>query len=278
VNVQPAGRRPAPAGSDGAGIVVEQPADGVAVVMLNRPHRRNALRRSDWIMLADTLTALDREDSVDAVVLTGRDVFCAGVDMKTSDPVDPEFSALTGTLREVHSAVDRLRTMAKPTVCAVEKYAIGPGLSLAVAADVVVAATDAYFASPRVDLGMLPDAAVAWALSQTMGYHRSYAIVCLGRRLSAEAAADHGLVYETTEPGTALDRAVALSLKLTLLPPDTLRLAKRLLRAAVGATFEAATAAEPAAVALNKLSPSAAAARDAFFNQPPEASASPSPP
>ncbi|HWB36903.1 MAG TPA: enoyl-CoA hydratase-related protein, partial [Rugosimonospora sp.] len=66
---------------DGSGVAVERPAPGVAVVALDRPRRRNALRHDDWIALSDTLSALDRDDSVAAVVLTGRDVFCAGVDM-----------------------------------------------------------------------------------------------------------------------------------------------------------------------------------------------------
>lgn len=269
---------------DGSGIVLDRPAAGVAVLTLDRPRSRNALRRDDWITLTDVLTALDRDESIDVVVLTGRDVFCAGVDMGSGrgDPAGPrgtgdrvadpppaaEFSRLTRTLVEVHAAVDRLRTMVKPTVCAVERYAIGPGLSLAVACDTVFAATDAFFASPRVDLGMLPDTAVAWALVRTLGYHRAYALVCLGRRLNACDAAQRGLVHETTTPGAALGRAVDFATGLASLPRDTLRLAKQLLRAAEVSTFEAAVAAESAVVALNKLSPAATAAREAYFNRP----------
>src|SRR5260221_426801 len=179
-------------------LVVE---NGVATLTLNRPDVLNALSIGTIRALRDALAAVRANPNARALVLTGCGRgFCTGADL--NDPV----IALDGPLDEradklarlmaadINPLMAELQALPLPKVAAVNGPAVGAGIGLALAADIVLAAESAYFLqvfTPR--LGLVPDMGVTWHLPRLVGRARALAASLLGERISAETAADWGL-------------------------------------------------------------------------------------
>ena len=175
---------------------------GVATVTLNRPDKLNSLMGAMMLELYSALGAAAQDEAVRAVVLTGAGrAFCAGQDL-----ADPAMSPKPGSNApaDIGDVVEtfysplirRLRALPKPVVCAVNGVAAGAGANIALACDIVIAVQTASFIQPFCKLGLVPDAGGTWLLPQLVGRARAVGLALLGDKLSAEQAAQWGLIWK----------------------------------------------------------------------------------
>lgn len=198
-----------------SGLRVERPADGVAMLVLDRAERRNALD-DDMLLyrLPETCADLAGDDSVRVVVLAGegRD-FCAGADLSCSGLEQPDVEASQRYLRTTHAAPLTLHTMPKPVIAAISGAAVGAGLGLALACDVRLAAPGARFVAPLVHMGLPPDYATSYLLPRLVGPDAALELFLTGRTVDAEEALRMRLISRIVEDprAAALDLAVRLT-------------------------------------------------------------------
>lgn len=202
--------------------------DGIATLTLNQPERLNPLTPA---LLQACLVALqkvrDNED-VRALLLTanGRG-FCSGADlMELGDREARYEGASLGEYVEQrlmkeggNRIVAELRSLPVPVVCAVNGIAAGGGVGLALAGDMVVASRSACFYLPFVPaLGLVPDMGISWVLPRAVGRARAMGLALIGEKLSAERAAEWGLIWACIEDDLLHQEARALAERLAQLP------------------------------------------------------------
>jgi 2-(1,2-epoxy-1,2-dihydrophenyl)acetyl-CoA isomerase len=203
---------------NGEPILIEGRDGPVLVLTMNAPERRNALSVPLRAALIDAVTAAMADPEIRAIVLTGAaGNFSSGGDISGMDGV----TGLGGRerLTFVHRLIRLLVAGEKPVIAAIEGYAVGAGLSLAAACDIVVAARDARFACSFNKLGLMPDLGAVWTLPLRMGFGRARYIMLRGHTFGADAAERWGLVEEISEPGQALADATALAQELATRAP-----------------------------------------------------------
>ena len=206
--------------------VVVEAGDGVATITLNRPKRRNALT---WSMLDRLRTAVadaKADPDVRVVVLTGAGdrAFCAGADLAGMSSGGSEL-ALHDARRRLAQVFDDLWSLGKPTIAKVRGFCLAGGFGLALACDLVVAADDATFGTPEVDVGLWPFM-VTVPLCRSMPPKRALELMLTGRRVDAAEADRLGFVTRVV-PGHQLDAATAeLASTLAAKSPTAVRLGR----------------------------------------------------
>lgn len=214
------------------GILVET-ADHVAIVTIDRPEKRNALRREDRLNLLDIMRGLAVDADVRAVILCGAGGhFCAGGDVDEMGTTDE--AASRARMLELHELLLAIATLPQPVIAAIAGAAAGMGWSLVLACDVSVAARSARFTQSFVKVGLAPDGGSAWFLSQALGKARARDLVYSGRSLTAEQAHDLGLVLDVVAEDALLGTAKELAREYAKAAPLAIRHAKRLCEAATG--------------------------------------------
>src|SRR6204780_706934 len=174
-------------------------ADGVATLSIQRPQTSNAIDISIIRAMHLALDQLQKGDSgARAVVLTGsNDVFCSGLDLHSIDLKTQQ--ARQRAHFEMRQFMDplilRLSGFRYPIVAAVNGAAVGAGMSLALASDLIIAADNAYFLPSFARLGLVPDAGITFHLARRIGAGRSLASLMLAERIDAKTALEWGLVY-----------------------------------------------------------------------------------
>lgn len=238
--------------------------DGIAVVLLDRPRQRNALCYESWTELSIALGGIVAYGAR-GVVLTGADgFFCAGGDLKTgpahgSGPLSP-----AGRVEHAQRVMEQLKAVPVPTIAAVEGAAIGLGWSLALACDLIVCASDAFFAAPFVARAVVPDGGLAWRLTQQLGRNRAASLLLHGTRLPAPEAERLGLVTEIVEPGCAVERALSIANELAQADSAAVEMTKRLINSAEDSQLSAFYALELAMATVAQQRGAAAQNRTAF--------------
>ncbi|MBI3042255.1 MAG: enoyl-CoA hydratase/isomerase family protein [Betaproteobacteria bacterium] len=211
--------------------------NGVATVTLNRPDKLNALSEEMYHGIADQFGALDADDEVRAIVLTGSGrAFCAGGDVGSMGGYD----VVTGRRRsQKHKrTVVNVYNTEKPVIAAVRGPAAGIGFSLALACDLIVASESAYFLAAFKKIGIPPDGGAVFFLTQHLGIARAKEIAYTARKVPAREAGEMGLVMKVV-PDEALDaEARALALELAGSATYALRLAKKMFHSMYVPTLE----------------------------------------
>lgn len=238
--------------------------DGIAVVLLNRPAQRNALRYESWSELSATLGDIV-VTGARGVVLAGADgFFCAGGDLKSGPAHGTGPLAPAGRVEHAHRVMEQLKSLAVPTIAAVEGAAVGLGWSLALSCDLVVCAEGAFFAAPFVTRAVVPDGGLAWRLTQQLGRHRASSLLLRGSRLSAAEAERLGLVNDVVARGSAIDRAHDIALELAQSDAGAVEMTKRLINSAESAQLAAFHPLELAMATVAQQRSAAAAGRADF--------------
>jgi 2-(1,2-epoxy-1,2-dihydrophenyl)acetyl-CoA isomerase len=191
-----------------------------ATIVLNRPQRMNAWSDALSRDLLAVLRDLAADDAVRAVMLTGAGrAFCSGADLKDGMAAAPPGGGpldTGGTLtRWYHPIVTTIREMPKPVISAVNGPAAGAGLSLALAADLVVAKESAYFVLAFVNIGLVPDAGSSLFVPARVGFARAAELAMLGEPVSARKAVDIGLINASWPDAEFEENAGALLLRLS---------------------------------------------------------------
>ena len=177
--------------------------DGVAWLVLNRPDALNAWTRQLGEELTQALEDVAADPAVRAIVLTGAGrAFSSGADLRAGVAGADGKPDVRTPLREVyHPLILRVRTLPKPVIAAVNGPSVGIGCSLALAADLIVAARSAYFLLAFVNIGLGLDGGASQTLMERVGHARAFEIAYLGERIAAETARDWGLVNQVVDDG-----------------------------------------------------------------------------
>jgi enoyl-CoA hydratase/carnithine racemase len=205
--------------------LVEISRDGhVALLRLNRPEARNALSPEVMEQIAVALEAFDPDPDVRCVVITGSEkVFAAGADIKAM----AERSFAEALRHPAASFWRRLAAIKTPMVAAVSGYALGGGCELALACDMIIAAENAKFGQPEINLGIIPGGGGTQRLARVLGKQRAMELVLTGRRFDAVEAQAMGLVNKVVADDAWLEEAMALAQTVAEQPPIASRLAKQ---------------------------------------------------
>ena len=205
----------------------------VAVVTIDREEALNALDVATLTELRDRLLDLRDEAGVRVVVLTGAGerAFIAGADIKAMSEMDVEQARAWGGLG--HEAAQLLEAMPKPTIAAINGFALGGGCELALGCDLRYASSNARLGQPEIDLGIVPGWGGTQRLARVCGLGVAKELVLTGRPVDAEEALRIGLVNAIADP--VLDHALEVAGKLAAKSPVALRVAKRLLNLSPGA-------------------------------------------
>jgi enoyl-CoA hydratase/carnithine racemase len=208
----------------------------VALLRLNRPEARNALSPEMMEEIASTLERLDPDPDVRCIVIAGSDeVFAAGADIRAMS----ERSFADALYHPAAGFWKRLAAVRTPMVAAVSGWALGGGCELALACDLIVASETARFGQPEINLGIIPGGGGSQRLARVLGKQRAMELVLTGRRVSAEQAAEWGLVNEVVEGQGWLEAAMELAGRVAAQPPIAARLGKQAVIAADETTISA---------------------------------------
>lgn len=214
--------------------VLVELADGVLSLTLNRPDKLNSLNEEMHMALRAGIQRAHDDPQVRAVLLTasGRG-FCAGQDLGDRDPRKGGPAPDLGhTLETFYNPTLRLiRDLKKPVICAVNGVAAGAGANLAFACDIVFAATTAKFIQAFSKIGLVPDAGGTFSLTRILGEPRAKALTLLAEPLSAQDAADWGLIWKAVEAEQLLAEALGTAKRLAAGPTLGLGLTKQLIQA-----------------------------------------------
>ena len=208
-------------------LILREISGGVATLTFNRPQALNALSNELMTTLLHTLEALDGDDAVRCVVLTGGPrVFAAGADIKGMAEQTPT----TMDQRRSFSVWDRIRQCRKPIIAAVSGYALGGGCELAMMCDMIVASETAQFGQPEINIGIIPGAGGTQRLARAIGPYRAMEMILTGSRLSARDAYAAGLVNRVAPVEGFLEEAQRLAADIASRAPLAVRAAREALR------------------------------------------------
>jgi 2-(1,2-epoxy-1,2-dihydrophenyl)acetyl-CoA isomerase len=205
-------------------------ADRVAWISFNRPEALNAWTHQLGRELLAAVDDAAADPEIRAIVLTGAGrAFSSGADLKAGGVADEDGKPDVLTpLREIyHPLILRVRTVPKPVVAAVNGPAVGIGCSLALAADLIVAAQSAYFLLAFVNIGLGLDGGASQTLTARVGHARAFEIAYLGERISAPQALEWNLINEVVDDDRLHPRVTELTLKLAAGPPGSYASIKR---------------------------------------------------
>ncbi len=226
-------------------------ADGVGVLRFALPERRNPYSLGFIDALCAALAEAGGDDSVRAVVMTGGAHFCSGGDLvEFRQKVSEGARATQRLLDAANRGVRATYGFDKPLISAVNGVCYGAGLSLAISADLVVAAEDARFCEVFARLGGCPDTGSSWLLQQRIGAGQARLLTYTGREISGRTARDMGLVDECVGPEKTEATAIALATEIAANPLFGLMTNKRVMREVVDCSFEQALEIEARAQSL----------------------------
>jgi enoyl-CoA hydratase len=211
-------------------VVLLEVADGIATVTLNRPQAMNALNRALRRRLYEVMRAVDADDAVRAVILTGAGerAFTAGLDLK-------ELGSEAGALGSANATdpadnpVKAIEICTKPVIGAINGVAITGGFEVALACDVLIASTAAHFADTHARVGIVPGWGLSQKLSRMIGIGRAKQLAFTGNFLDAETAMTWGLVNHVVAPDELLPLARKLAGDMAGIDPAFIASYKRLI-------------------------------------------------
>lgn len=199
-------------------------------IVFDRPDRKNAIPSDGWNDLRDAFEGAESSDARAVVVTGAGGEFCAGADLgsdpdRLEAPTDPVAGA--ARMKAVADAVDRLHRLTKPVIAAVDGVAVGAGLSIALACDLVVATERARFSAIFVRRGLTLDAGSSWLLPRAVGLQRAKELALTGRVVDATEAVRIGLCLEAVPVDRFEARVAALADELAAGAPIAQMFAKQ---------------------------------------------------
>lgn len=210
-------------------LVIESAEPGIRVVKISRPAVLNALNTRTLEELKEVLSQTASDESVRVVVLTGGGdkAFIAGADIVEMSGKTPSEAVNFAQLG--HEVTKLLELMPKPTIAAVNGFALGGGTEMAIACDFILASDKAVFGQPEVGLGIIPGFGATFRLARFVGYPMAKELIFSGRRVKADEALAIGLVNHVYPTAELMDRAMELARSIAQQSQPAVARAKQLL-------------------------------------------------
>jgi 2-(1,2-epoxy-1,2-dihydrophenyl)acetyl-CoA isomerase len=213
--------------SESATVLCEH-QDQVALVILNKPDRRNALDVDMLAELKRIFLELEADTGVRVIVLTGAGKgFCAGADLAAPGGFSSSSQLIEDHYKPTFMAI---ADCSKPVIACVRGGAAGGGAALAMLCDLMVIAESGYIKLAFSDIALIPDCGANWLLPQALGYRRAYQIAIEAQSLDAEFCLHQGLANKVAVDEEALSSAMAWAAQLALRAPVALSLTKKAMR------------------------------------------------
>ncbi len=190
-------------------VVLFEKQESIAVITFNRPDALNALSNQVVKELTEALDKAEADDEIGAIILTGNEkAFAAGADIgEMKDKTFPE----TYLEDFITNGWERLTTTRKPVIAAVAGFALGGGNEMAMMCDIILAAENAKFGQPEINLGIPPGAGGTQRLVRAVGKAKAMEMCLTGRMIDAEEAERAGLVSRVVEADALLDEAIKVA-------------------------------------------------------------------
>ncbi len=227
------------------GVIKLEKQGHVAVLTLTRPEAMNALgQEGDGAEVTAACAEIEADPAIRVTVLTGEGrAFSAGGDVKAMRDRTGAFGGSAYDIREgyrrnIHRIVKSLYNLETPLVAAVNGPAIGLGCDVACMADVRIASEKAKFGVTFLKLGLIPGDGGAWLLPRIIGSARAAELLFTGDVIDAETAVNWGLISRAVAPEVLMEEAMALATRMAGQPPQSLRLAKTLMRHGATASYD----------------------------------------
>jgi len=216
----------------------------IARITLNRPEKLNALDPEMLAALEDAVSQAEQSREVRAIVLeaAGEKAFCVGADILAWTALSP-LDMWSQWVRRGHRVFDRLERAKQPVICAIQGFAYGGGLELALACDIRIVTDAARFAMPEVKLGTVPGWGGTDRLPKLIGSARAKQMIFTGEPIAAEVAERWGLANEVVPTASLADRVTKLAEKIAGNAPVAVQTAKQLIANSSSATLESLAAA-----------------------------------
>ena len=242
--------------------ILTQNHDGVLVVTLNRPEKKNAINNAMWIALRDTFKAAAQDDAVVCVLLCGAgEHFCSGVDLSSFS--DGE----AGEEHPFESAARAVVEFDKPVVAAAQGVAVGGGATVLFHADIVYVGESLRMRLPFANLGLVPEWGSSYMLQANIGAQRAAEIFYTAEWIDADKALNCGIAADVLPDANLFEHAMAKAEEIAQWPVNSLREIKRTLRMHHLDAIDAAIKAEQAAMMRQAGSPENIEAITAFMEK-----------
>jgi enoyl-CoA hydratase len=217
------------------GTVTVSIADGVAELLLDRPHKHNAMTPVMTAELTRLCAELERDERVRVVVLKGAGdrAFCAGSDIQSL----AQYKSAWAFRARVEYAT-AIRTLSKPVIAVLRGWVLGGGLELALASDIRIAGRSAKFGTPEVKHGWIPGAGGTQMLPRLIGYGPALRLLLTGDTIDAEAALRLGIVEELVDDAELSTRATALAKQMAGFKPVAVQAIKAAVRASMSMSVD----------------------------------------
>ncbi len=197
-------------------ILTDRPEDGIVVVRINRPEARNALNTPTRQALAEAFEDIHADAGVRAVVLTGDEqAFAAGADLREFIDANP-VEMMKRRSERYWATVARTP---QPVIAAINGYALGGGLELAMCADIIIAGEGAQLGQPEVRVGVMPGAGGTQRLTRAVGKFQAMRLCLTGRPIGADEALRMGLVSQVVPDAEVYETALKTARDIARLPP-----------------------------------------------------------
>jgi enoyl-CoA hydratase len=211
--------------------------DDIAIITLNRPQKLNAVTPEMADAIVAAVTECNDSDTIRCVIVTGagEKAFCAGSDIRELDTYETPWQ-----FRNRPDYCDAIRDLLKPTIAAINGYALGGGLETALSCDIRIASDNAQFAAPEIKLGWIGGGGMAVHLAHSIGMSNAALMIMTGDPIPASRALAWGLVSEVVPQAELLDRARSLARIIASRAPIAAETAKVNLKAAFSMPVEKA--------------------------------------
>jgi 2-(1,2-epoxy-1,2-dihydrophenyl)acetyl-CoA isomerase len=209
---------------------IKSEIDGsVLKLTLNRPDKFNSFNREMALQLQAELDKAKVNTTVRAIYITGEGkAFCAGQDL--SEAMDTSGPGIERIVREHYNPIiQKIRTIEKPIICAVNGVAAGAGANIALACDVVIAGSSVAFIQAFSKIGLIPDSGGTFFLPRLIGFGKASALMMLGDKVSAHDAEKMGMIYKVADDANLQTEALAIAKTLADMPTIGIGLTKKLL-------------------------------------------------
>ena len=182
--------------------IIYRKENGIAEIRLNRPHRLNAVIEQLYAEVLEALDDAEADAAIRVVILTGEGrAFCVGADLKEHKKGRRSDAQRRSYLKLGNDTCKRMRELGKPVIAAVNGYAIGGGLELALSADFILIEESAEIGLPEVGLGTYVGGGVTYLLPRLVGLAKARELICLGRRIDGREALAIGLATRAFAAG-----------------------------------------------------------------------------